>query len=227
MYRIDSMYEAMADAAIKACQAQTVDRWVASAAFWLGRQQIYNEAEFWLALGAKVFSELEKPEQDALAEQFSKTEDAAVANVGDWPEVSQNLQSIVDRWAPVATEENLDELRAAAVIKIDRSAEAFRLQFITPGVGQSMAYQQKLEEARAKVANGSIADSEIPHIVVEAQATGMSKGDKAAEIIETFRGWQQVSAGIEGKRMAAKAAVQEAETADQIRAASTVDWSAA
>jgi hypothetical protein len=226
MYRIDSMYEAMADAAIKACQANIVDRWVASAAFWLARQQIYNETEFWLALGAKVFSELEKPEQDALAEQFSKAEDAAVANVGDWPEITQNIQTIVDRWAPVAAEEDLDALRAAAVVKVDRSAEAFRLQFITAGVGQSMAYQQKLEEARAKVANGSIADSEIPHIVVEAQATGMSKGDKAVEIIETFRGWQQVSAGIEGKRMAAKMAIAGAETAEAINTATDVNWAA-
>jgi hypothetical protein len=220
------MYEAFAEALLKAHQERKVERWVAAGAFWMGRQQIFGEAEFWYAFGAKVMSLLSAEERASLEDQLSKQEDAAIANVGDWPVISSGLQSVMNSWAPAPVEIDLDALRAEATAQVDRSAEAFRMQFITPGFGQVMAYQQKLEEARAKIDNPSIADANIPHIVAEAEATSMSKIDKANEIVATFSAWQSISAGIEAKRMAAKKAISESTTAEAIAVAGQVDWAA-
>ncbi len=226
MYRIDSMYEAMVEAVVKAHQEQKTERWVAAAAFWLGRQQIFGERDFWYGLAAKVTSLLPQEDRTAIEAQLNKQEDAVLDSVGDWPVMSSGLQSVVNSWSPAPIEVNLAVARAEAVSKVDRSAEAYRLNFITAGDGQAMAYQQKLAEARAKVADPSIADNEIPHITAEAEATGMSKAEKAEEIIATFAAWQNISAAIEGKRMATKKAIAEADTAEAINAAANVNWAA-
>ncbi|MCK8779096.1 hypothetical protein M0654_03760 [Rhizobium sp. NTR19] len=225
MYRIDSMYEAMADAVVKAHQAQTVDRWVAASAIWLARQQIFGVQDFWYELAAKVTSLLPDADRLAIDEQLSRQEEKLFQNTGDWPVVPSGLHAVVDSWSPQEAEIDIDLLRAEMVAKVDREAEAYRLNFITAGDGQAMTYQQKLAEARAKLANTSIADAEIPHIVAEAEATGMTKTDVAQSIVDTFAGWQILSAGIEGKRMAAKKAIAEAEAAEAIKAAAAVSWS--
>ncbi|SEH22519.1 hypothetical protein [Rhizobium sp. NFR12] len=225
MYRIDSMYEPMAEAVVKAHQAQTVERWVAAAAFWLGRQQVFGESNFWFAVAAKVTTLLPAVDRAAIEEQLSKQEDLLLDSVGDWPAISEGLQSVVNSWTPELKEIDLDAVRLEAVDRVDRGAEAFRMTFITPGFGQVMVYQQKLAEARAKVANPSVADAEIPHIVAEALATSKTKAEVAHDVVETFERWQLVSASIEGKRMAAKAAIAAAETAEAVKAASAVDWS--
>ena len=48
--------------------------------------------------------------------------------------------------------------------------------------------------------------------------------EKAEQIVATFEAWQAISAGIEGKRMAAKKAVASAETAEAIASAAAVEW---
>jgi hypothetical protein len=226
MYNIDSMYESMADAVVKASREQTADRWVATAACWLGRQQIFSARDFWYAIAAKVTSLLPAADKAAVEAQLSKQEDALFDSVGDWPDVPSNLQTIIDTWSPPPAEVDIDAAKAEAIIRVDRAAEAYRMNFITPGFGQVMAYQQKLVEARAKLANASIADAEIPHLVSEAEATGKTKQEVAEEIIGTFETWQALSASIEGKRMAAKTAIAAAETAEQINTATDINWAA-
>jgi hypothetical protein len=206
------------------------ERWMASVAFWLGRQDLYSAQAFWQALGAKIVSELPAAEQASIKTQMSKQEDAAFDAVGEeWPAIPSSVQQILDGWVPEAPDANvdLDQLRIDASAFVDREAEKFRLKFITPGYGQTMAYQQKLAEARSKIANGSIADADIPHIVAEAEATGMTKAEKAEEIVNMFEQWQQISARIEGLRLAAKKEIADAEDAPAIRAAQAVNWSAA
>lgn len=227
MYRIDSMYEAMAEAVVMAQQEKKVERWVAAAGFWLGRQQILGETTFWYALAAKVTVLLPADERAAIEEQLNRPEAALLDNTGDWPDIPSGLQSVIDSWSPPAAEIDLDVLRENAVVKVDRAAENYRLNFITAGTGQMMTYQQKLIEARAKLANGSIADADIPHIVAEAEATGTTKTAVAQDIADRFEGWQVMSAAIEGRRMAAKKAIAEAETAAAIEAAANVNWAGA
>jgi hypothetical protein len=224
MYQVDSMYEAMVDAVLEARAEGKATRWMACAAWWLGRQQIFGAHAFWQALAAKVTNTLPTVERDAITAQLSGAEIGLIASVTDWPEVPEIVTRFVAAWAP--TEPDIAVLKADALRQIDVSAENYRLQFLTGGSGQAMAYQQKLDEARAKIANPSIADASIPHIVAEAEATGMSKTDKAAQIVATFEAWQQISATIEGRRAAAKQAVEAASTPETVTAAAAVDWSA-
>lgn len=224
MYQVDSMYEAMVDAVLEARAEGKATRWMACAAWWLGRQQIFGAHAFWQALAAKATSTLPTAERDAIAEQLSVAEAGLIASVTDWPEVPEIVTRFVAAWEPA--EPDLAVLKADALRRIDVAAENYRLQFLTGGSGQSMAYTQKLDEARAFVANPEIDPVEIPHVIAEAAATGMTPADKAAQIIATFDAWVLISAGIEARRAAAKLAVEAATTAEAVTAAATVDWSA-
>jgi hypothetical protein len=226
MYNIDSMYECMAEAVIAAVKAKRAERWAVCAAIWLARQQIFNGRDFWYTAAAKMIWQLPLADISSIEDQFSKAEDTLFETEGDWPVLPDALGSLIAGWNPPAAEVDLDALRAAAVLKVDRSAEAYRMQFITPGFGQVMAYQQKLEEARGKLANSSIANDRIPHIVAEAEADDMTATEKAQQIVDTFAAWQHISAGVEAKRMAAKKAIALAGTADAIAAAGNVTWAA-
>jgi hypothetical protein len=227
MYSIDSMYESMADGVVELLQQKKASRWAVAAAVWLGRQQILNAQSFWYEVASKMLAELAGPDAEALRGQLSKSEDTIFDGFGGtWPAIPDGVQSYIASWSPPPAEVDLDALRVSAVAKIDRDAETYRMQFITPGFGQVMAYQQKLKEAEAKLANGSIANDKIPHIVAEAEADDMTTAQKAQQIVDTFAGWQHISAGVEAKRMAAKKAVALAETPETITGAAEVNWAA-
>lgn len=215
------------EAFVKAQSEGKAERWMAAFAWWFYRQQIGNAQEFWAATAGKVTAALPAADRAAITAQLGKAEDVFVAEApSEWPVMPPNLATYIASWDPEAPAVDISVLRADAVAKIDRDAEAYRLKFITNGSGQVMAYQQKLAEAKAKVANGSIANAAIPHIVAEAAIDGGSLTEKAEQIVATFEAWQTISAGIEGKRMAAKKAVAEAETAEAITAAAAVIWEA-
>lgn len=224
MYRIDSMYEAMIEAVLEARAEGKATRWMACASWWFGRQQIFGATAFWQALAAKTTAALSSAEREAIVAQLSKQEEALIAATVDWPEIPELVTRYVAAWTPAAPD--LATLKADALRSIDAAAEEYRLQFLTAGSGQAMAYQQKLDEARAFVADPEIDPALVPHIIAEASATGMAPADKAAQIIATFDGWVQISAGIEGKRAAAKAAVEAAQTAEEVATAASVDWAA-
>lgn len=121
---------------------------------------------------------------------------------------------------------SLDFLRAAAKANVDLAAEAYRLTFITAGSGQAMAYTQKLDEARAYLANSSLTDAECPHIFAEVGITGETAEGVAQVVVGMHAAWQVKSAEIERKRLAAKVAIDTAETAEAISAAAEIDWRA-
>lgn len=228
MYKIDSMWEVMVDGLMTAVAAKRAERWMACAAIWLARQSMYSAGDYWLALASYVSAQLPAAEQEQIKSATRKEEDIAIDNPGaDWPEIPSVIQQVIEGWSAVPSgDPDLDDLKAVAIEKVDRAAEAYRMNFITPGFGQVMTYQQKLVEARDLLADTSIADIDIPHILSEASATGKPKLEVAQEIVATFDSWQMLSASIEGKRMAAKAAIAAAETVEAVNAAATVNWEA-
>ncbi|MGV1756115.1 DUF4376 domain-containing protein [Rhizobium sp. A22-96] len=100
MYRIDSMYEPMLEALLAARSENKADRWMASVAFWLGRQQIYNVPDFWLALAAKITAGLDVADREAILDQLNNKEAALIASAGDWPETPSSLLAVVAGWSP-------------------------------------------------------------------------------------------------------------------------------
>jgi hypothetical protein len=114
--------------------------------------------------------------------------------------------------------------KADAKQRIDVDAETFRLNFITPGSGQSMTYEEKYQEAMAFLANPNIDEEHIPHIVLEIGITAPTKQGVAEVIVGMRNQWKLLSAKIDAARLAAKKAVDEAANPADIENARNVNW---
>lgn len=225
MYRIDSIYEASMEAFFKAHNEKKAERWMVAMALWFYRQQICNSPDYWSAMASKINAALPEADRDAIKAQLTVVENTFITQTpSDWPEMNPTIASYIAGWDPEVLAVDILVLRADAVAKIDRDAEVYRLNFITNGSGQVMAYQQKLAEAKAKIEDDNISDTAIPHIVAEAAVDEMTLAAKAGQIVATFEAWQTISADIEGRRMAAKKAVAQAETAAAVASAANVNW---
>jgi len=119
---------------------------------------------------------------------------------------------------------DLTNLKTLAKVSIDDGAEAFRLQFITNGTGQAMAYQEKYEEALLVTSGDIITDDQIPHILAEVGITAPTKEDVAQVILNLQSIWKGISAKIEKARLTAKDAVDAAKSAAEINSAALINW---
>ena len=104
---------------------------------------------------------------------------------------------------------------------VDAQAESERLKYITPGAGQSMTYQQKVDEARAFKATSSPKASDYPVLSSEVGITAETLSDVADIVLAAFAQWQLIGAAIEGIRLGAKRDIDAA--ADEAAARAIVD----
>lgn len=118
----------------------------------------------------------------------------------------------------------LADLQLQLKTRIDAEAEAIRLEYITPGEGQIMAYQQKAAEAERYLVEPDIDEMLIPHIVAEVGITGPTKYHVAQVVLGMRDVWAQISAVLERERITAKNAVDAAETPTEAHAAARVSW---
>jgi len=124
---------------------------------------------------------------------------------------------------------DLEQAKASALRAIDQAAEAARQLFITPGAGQAMAYQHKLEEARALqavlAAQGEPNPAAYPHLAAEIGVTGADLAGVAEAVLYKAAAWTGASAAIEGLRLGAKAAVNAADSVAAVQAAAAgIPW---
>lgn len=158
-----------------------------------------------------------------------------------WQQVMGATREIVDGYsvwsyqvAPLPAEERAARLQArgdAAMDAIDQAAEEARKAFITAGSGQAMVYQVKEKEAEAAQAvidaGGELVTADYPHLAAEVGVTAGDLAGVAATVLAKAAAWRQVSAAIEGQRLAAKAAVAAAVAADDpeaVEAAKVIAW---
>jgi hypothetical protein len=122
---------------------------------------------------------------------------------------------------------DIDEVRAESEREIDAEAERRRLRLITPGDGQSLSYQRKLQQARDVKAGGTntpLIDA-LVGVEVNDQGNVADTRDKVADIvIATAARWEQAEATIDAKRRAAKIAARNATTAKAAYEARLIDW---
>ena len=116
---------------------------------------------------------------------------------------------------------DLAGLKARLRERIDTEAEGVRRLYITAGDGQAMVYLQKRAEAEVVAAGGEPG----PHIAAEIGITGTTAAEVAAVILAQAQAWAAVSAGIESRRLGAKAAVDAAATIPAALQAGRVNWS--
>ncbi|MFK0163482.1 hypothetical protein [Rhizobium sp. NPDC090279] len=100
--------------------------------------------------------------------------------------------------------------------------------FITVIPGQEAVYALKLREAELIIADrqqgANVPEGETPHVTDEAAEDGVSRFEKAVEILTRDQHWKVGSQMIEVLRRSANAALAIAKTAPEIRAAAEIDW---
>lgn len=119
---------------------------------------------------------------------------------------------------------DLAGLKLELQARIDREAGEARGAYITTVPGQEMIYMEKRREAEMILANLETPPTETPHITEEARLHDVTRYEKAVEVITMAYQWANISPQIEGRRLAAKEAVEAATTVAQARAAAEVAW---
>ncbi|WFU07634.1 hypothetical protein QA646_09850 [Rhizobium sp. CB3090] len=123
---------------------------------------------------------------------------------------------------------DLEQLRKRIAKDIEAQAADARGLFITLAPGQDTVYRLKGQEALSIVADRqqgvNVPDGETPHITAEAAEDGVSRFEKAIEILARDQHWTNAAMMIESLRRSAKAALAAAATAPEIRAAAVIDW---
>lgn len=112
-----------------------------------------------------------------------------------------------------------------ALIEIDSQAEQQRLIHITPGVGQSMTYARKVEEAKAFIADP---EGDYPMLSASVGIDGDSLEQVAQIILNLDYQWSLIGAHIESVRLAAKAGINAAKTVSEIEdILANINWQSA
>ncbi|MDL2397472.1 hypothetical protein [Rhizobium mayense] len=119
-------------------------------------------------------------------------------------------------------------LRVQVRTEIDYQVGCARALFVTLSRGQEAVYSIKRQEALLIAADRqqgvNVPEDETPHVTAEAADDGVSRFEKAVEILTRDRHWANGSAMIESLRRRAKAALATATTPSEIRAAAVIDW---
>lgn len=113
------------------------------------------------------------------------------------------------------------DMKSALKEEVDRAAETERLKYITPGAGQAMTYQQKVDEARAFKVASNPQPSDYPILSSEVGITAETLSEVVDLVLEAFAQWQQIGAMIESIRLGAKRDIDAA--TDEAAARAIVD----
>lgn len=127
----------------------------------------------------------------------------------------------------------LGPLKAALKARLEADAEAERLKYVTAGAGQAMEYQQAAAEAEGLLTAIALdPDYEpLPEIYPMLAASLGIDGETLAEVAATVAAmhgqWRQIGSAIRAARLAGKAAIDAAVTAEDAQAAfDAVVWPA-
>lgn len=118
---------------------------------------------------------------------------------------------------------NVEAMRVAMAAFVDASADRFCLQFATPGQSQGERHRRKEAEARAWLLDDTVP---TPFLTREAAERDIPMATLAAEVIASSDVWTANVAPIEGKRVALKRVIAQAQTYPEIIALGLVDWQA-
>lgn len=137
---------------------------------------------------------------------------------------------------PIATPPDLEKVKQSFKQQIDTAAENERLKYITAGVGQSMTYTEKFNQAvdyskkyaaHEQDPKNTPEPNEADYLLLKA-GLGID-GKTLIEVAETvtyaYAIWQKIGAAIEATRLESKAAIENAKTAEEAQAVfDTIKW---
>ena len=186
---------------------------------------------YWISSDGRVYSSAKQAIINSKDDAFIKWQASGYLPT-PWPKDAQGQQSdsaLAEVIAPFGLKlfpKTLDDVKLELQVEVDKAAENERLKYITNGVGQSMTYQTKFEQAVefSKKYASYVADPknvtpprDDDFLLLKA-SIGID-GDTMIEVAETvtyaYAIWQQIGAAIEGIRLKTKAAISEAKTVEE------------
>lgn len=130
----------------------------------------------------------------------------------------------------------LDEAKQDLQMAVDEAAEEERQKYITGGSGQSMTYTEKFNQAvdyskkwqaHMKTPTQEPEPNENDYLLLKAGLgiDGSTLIEVAATVTYAYAVWQQIGAAIEGARLKAKMAIEEAKTAEDAQTIfAAIEW---
>ncbi|MCJ8142981.1 hypothetical protein MKI84_08630 [Ancylobacter sp. A5.8] len=186
---------------------------------------------FWTAEDGRVYSSA----AGGLVASDDVAYEAAVA-AGlwtPWPRDDAGKQTeaaLQEVLAPYGLYLDLAALKAALLAGIDEAAEHERMRYVTAGAGQAMEYQQAAAEAESLLAaiaadpEHEPASAAYPMLAASIGIDGETLAAVAITVAAMHAQWRAIGSAIRAARLAAKAAVMSADTANAARAAAVVAW---
>ena len=196
---------------------------------------------YWLGSGGRVYSSSRQAVVDEKDKDFSAWK-AAGNSPTPWPknadgnETDEALADVLAYYGRQMFPPTLAETKEAQKSRVDAAAENERLKYITAGVGQSMTYTEKFNQAvdyskkyaaHANDPKNTPEPNEADYLLLKA-GLGID-GKTLIEVAETvtyaYAIWQQIGAAIEATRLKSKAAIDEAKTEEEAQAVfASIKW---
>jgi len=182
---------------------------------------------------------LENPSGETVQEFHRLPKKLTIPGVGNVHGVSPGWTdhggwTLVEFTPPEPPPPSLDDLKLKLKRNIDQTAEEIRLKHITPGVGMSLTYREKLEQAEEVIAQGQQAidamDSaqEIATYPTLAASVGIEAATLwgcAQTVIAKYQAWATLSHEIEKRRLGGKKSIADASDYASAQAAyDAVSW---
>ncbi len=196
---------------------------------------------YWIAENGRIYSSAKQAIITSKDDAFIKWQASGYLPT-PWPKDAQGQQSdaalaeVIEPFGLKLFPKTLDDVKLELQAEVDKAAENERLKYITDGVGQSMTYQTKFEQAvefskkyASYVADPKNATPPRDDDFLLLKASIGIDGDTMIEVAETvtyaYAIWQQIGAAIEGTRLKTKAAISDAKTVEEAQAIfASIKW---
>ena len=196
---------------------------------------------YWLASDGRVYSSEKQAIVDSADKEYSAWQ-AAGNPPTPWPkndageETDEALADVLANYGLKMFPPTLAETKEALKSRVDAAAENERLKYITAGVGQSMTYTEKFNQAvdyskkyaaHANDPKNEPEPNDNDYLLLKA-GLGID-GKTLIEVAETvtyaYAIWQKIGAAIEATRLESKASIENAKTPEEAQAVfDTIKW---
>ena len=200
---------------------------------------IYNW--FWLDSSGRVYSSAKQAVVDEKDKDYSAWQ-AAGNPPTPWPkndageETDEALAAVLAGYGLKMFPPTFAETKEALKSRVDAAAENERLKYITNGVGQSMTYTEKFNQAvdyskkyaaHERDPKNAPEPNDNDYLLLKAGlgVDGTSLIEVAETVTYAYAIWQKIGAAIEATRLESKAAIENAKTAEEAQAVfDTIKW---
>ena len=201
----------------------------------------HPENWYWIAKDGRIYSSakqaiVDKDDEDFLAWKAAGNPPTPWPKNADAEETDEALGEVLAFHGLKMFPPTVVDTKEALKARVDEAAESERLKYITAGVGQSMTYTEKFNQAvdyskkyaaHEQDPKNAPEPNEADYLLLKA-GLGID-GKTLIEVAETvtyaYAIWQQIGAAIEATRLEGKAAIENAKTTEDAQAVfASIKW---